>query len=93
MSWSGWNSRPAAPPRPDRGDAGLFRETPHHGGLERPIESHINPGRQDLNPDKPLAYGQSITDACLGWDDTAPLLRELAQAVRVRRVAAPADEE
>lgn len=57
------------------------------------IESHINPGRQDLCPDQPLAYGQSITDACLGWDDTAPLLHELAQAVRSRRVAAPVDEQ
>ncbi|MFZ5484805.1 MAG: 3-deoxy-7-phosphoheptulonate synthase AroG [Pseudomonadota bacterium] len=57
------------------------------------IESHLTPGRQDLSPDKPLAYGQSITDACLGWDDTAPLLRELAQAVRERRVASPADEQ
>src|SRR5688572_24241821 len=33
-------------------------------------ESHINPGRQDLIPGKPLEYGVSITDACLGWDDT-----------------------
>jgi 3-deoxy-7-phosphoheptulonate synthase len=57
------------------------------------IESHINPGRQDLCPDKPLTYGQSITDACLGWDDSAQLLRDLAQAVRVRRLAAPSDEQ
>jgi len=50
------------------------------------IESHINPGRQDLVPGQPLAYGVSITDACLGWDATVGVLRELADAVRHRRV-------
>lgn len=49
------------------------------------MESHLNPGRQDLCPGKPLAYGVSITDACLGWNDTEPLLDELAGAVRQRR--------
>ena len=49
------------------------------------IESHINPGRQDLVPGRPLAYGVSITDACLGWEATEPLLRGFAEAVRVRR--------
>ncbi|KAF0102892.1 MAG: 3-deoxy-7-phosphoheptulonate synthase [bacterium] len=57
------------------------------------IESHLNAGRQDLQPDKPLAYGQSITDACIGWDTTEPLLRQLAEAVRARRVAEPAEDE
>ncbi len=57
------------------------------------IESHINPGRQDLLPGQPLAYATSITDACIGWDDTEPLLRLLADAVKKRRLAAPADEE
>ena len=57
------------------------------------IESHINPGRQDLSPDQTPAYGVSVTDACLGWDATEPLLRDLAHAVRNRRVAAPADEQ
>ncbi|MGQ9686058.1 MAG: 3-deoxy-7-phosphoheptulonate synthase AroG [Thiobacillaceae bacterium] len=51
------------------------------------MESHLNPGRQDLCPGTPLAYGVSITDACLGWADTEPLLRRLAEAVRARRVA------
>ena len=51
------------------------------------IESHINPGRQDLVPGKPLEYGVSITDACLGWADTVELLDTLAEAVRNRRVA------
>jgi 3-deoxy-7-phosphoheptulonate synthase len=49
------------------------------------IESHINPGRQDLEVGKPLAYGVSITDACIGWDDTVTLLQGFAEAVRNRR--------
>jgi len=51
------------------------------------VESHINPGRQDLVPGKKLEYGVSITDACLGWDDTVKLLDALAEAVRKRRVS------
>jgi len=50
-------------------------------------ESHLNPGRQDLSPGKALEYGVSITDACLGWDDTVKLLDTLAEAVRKRRLA------
>jgi 3-deoxy-7-phosphoheptulonate synthase len=50
------------------------------------IESHLNPGRQDLLPGQALEYGVSITDACIGWDATEGLLRELAQAVRARRL-------
>ena len=34
------------------------------------IESHLVAGRQDLAPGKPLRYGQSITDGCIGWDTT-----------------------
>ena len=49
------------------------------------IESHLHDGRQDLTPGQPLRPGVSITDACLGWDDTEPLLRLLAQAVATRR--------
>jgi 3-deoxy-7-phosphoheptulonate synthase len=49
------------------------------------VESHLEAGRQDLLPGKPLVYGQSITDACLGWDDSVPLLEGLAAAVRRRR--------
>ncbi len=56
------------------------------------IESHLNPGRQDLVAGKPLAYGVSVTDACIGWDGTEPILRELAAAVRARRAANPAQE-
>jgi 3-deoxy-7-phosphoheptulonate synthase len=50
-------------------------------------ESHLNPGRQDLVPGKPLAHGVSITDPCLGWSDTAALLEMLAKGVRERRLA------
>ena len=49
------------------------------------IESHLEEGRQDLVPGVPLKRGVSITDACLGFAQTAPLLRELADAVRARR--------
>ena len=49
------------------------------------IESHLREGRQDLTPGQALEYGQSITDACLGWEDSVPLLDQLAQAVRQRR--------
>jgi 3-deoxy-7-phosphoheptulonate synthase len=51
------------------------------------VESHLSEGRQDLVAGQPLRPGVSITDACLGWDDTEPLLRGLAQAVRQRRTA------
>jgi 3-deoxy-7-phosphoheptulonate synthase len=50
------------------------------------VESHLKAGRQDLVPGKPLVYGQSITDACIGWEDSVPLLRNLAEAVRKRRL-------
>jgi 3-deoxy-7-phosphoheptulonate synthase len=52
------------------------------------IESHLQPGRQDLldgQTKADLKPGVSITDACLGWAQTEPLLRELAAAVRARR--------
>ncbi len=49
------------------------------------IESHLIAGRQDIVADKELVYGQSITDACLGWEETEPLIRELAQAANKRR--------
>jgi 3-deoxy-7-phosphoheptulonate synthase len=51
------------------------------------IESHLHEGRQDLVPGQPLRWGVSITDACLGWTQTEPVLRELAQAVRARRAS------
>jgi len=51
------------------------------------IESHLADGRQDLKPGVTPAWGVSITDACIGWADTEPLLGRLAQAVRARRAA------
>jgi 3-deoxy-7-phosphoheptulonate synthase len=51
------------------------------------IESFIAEGRQELRDPKQLVYGQSVTDACLGWEATVPVLRELAAAVRARRAA------
>jgi 3-deoxy-7-phosphoheptulonate synthase len=49
------------------------------------VESHLNEGRQELEDGCVLEYGKSITDACLGWQDTIDLLDTLAQGVRARR--------
>ena len=49
------------------------------------IESNLVAGAQKLVEGKPLVYGQSITDACLGWPETVDILRELAGAVRAAR--------
>ncbi len=49
------------------------------------VESHLVAGRQDYAAGKSLIFGQSITDACLGWDATVPLLEGLAEQVRHRR--------
>jgi len=49
------------------------------------LESNLIEGRQNAEPGKELVYGQSITDACMAWDNTDLLLRELAQAVKLRR--------
>jgi 3-deoxy-7-phosphoheptulonate synthase len=49
------------------------------------IESHLKAGKQAYAPGCELEYGKSITDACLGWEDTEVLLKDLAKAVRVRR--------
>jgi 3-deoxy-7-phosphoheptulonate synthase len=49
------------------------------------VESHLVAGRQDLVEGRDLLYGQSITDSCIGWDDTVKLLDSLAQAVERRR--------
>jgi 3-deoxy-7-phosphoheptulonate synthase len=51
------------------------------------LESHLVEGRQNCVPGQALTYGQSVTDACLGWQDTVPVLDELAAAVRRRRRA------
>lgn len=50
------------------------------------VESHLVEGRQNLTPEKPLEYGKSITDACIGWDDSLTVLETLAKGVRERRL-------
>jgi 3-deoxy-7-phosphoheptulonate synthase len=52
------------------------------------LESFLVAGRQDLGGSAPLAYGQSITDACIGWETTVEVLDGLAAAVRERRLSA-----
>jgi 3-deoxy-7-phosphoheptulonate synthase len=49
------------------------------------VESHLVEGRQELEAGKALTFGQSITDACLGWEDSAALLGRLGEAVEERR--------
>jgi 3-deoxy-7-phosphoheptulonate synthase len=49
------------------------------------VESHLKEGRQAHVLGTPLEYGKSITDACLGWEDSVKLLEQLATAVRSRR--------
>jgi 3-deoxy-7-phosphoheptulonate synthase len=53
------------------------------------VESHLVEGAQKFTPGKEkveaLAYGQSITDACLGWDDSEGVLAQLSEAVLARR--------
>lgn len=51
------------------------------------LESNLVAGSQRLIPGEPLVYGQSITDACIDWQETHSLLKELASAVRARRAA------
>ncbi|MGN9812702.1 3-deoxy-7-phosphoheptulonate synthase [Micromonospora sp. BQ11] len=53
------------------------------------LESFLLAGRQDLDPTRELTYGQSVTDACIGWDTTADVLDHLAQSVRTRRATLP----
>lgn len=55
------------------------------------VESHLVFGRQDLQPGQTLAdltYGQSITDGCIGWDDSLRILENLAKGVSARRTVA-----
>jgi len=53
------------------------------------IESHLDEGRQDLQPGVALKPGVSITDACISFAQTVPVLQGLAQAVRARRAGRP----
>ena len=56
------------------------------------VESHLKAGAQKFSPGKDdakaLDYGQSITDACLGWDDSLSVLDVLSEAVKARRARA-----
>ena len=53
------------------------------------VESHIHDGAQKFTPGKDevaaLEYGKSITDACIGWEDSQTILQTLSEAVRARR--------
>lgn len=49
------------------------------------VESNLVEGNQNLESGDPLVYGKSVTDACIGWEDTEILLRNLADAVKARR--------
>ncbi len=57
------------------------------------IESHLNEGRQDHTPGCALEYGKSITDACLGWDDTVEILDMLAESVKAKRFKNQQDDD
>ena len=50
------------------------------------VESHLVAGRQDLKEGCELTYGQSVTDACIGWDESVKVLEGLAESVKQRRV-------
>ena len=54
------------------------------------VESNLVAGQQSLVPGKPLVYGQSVTDGCIGWETSVNVMERLARAVRVRRAAAAA---
>ena len=49
------------------------------------VESHLVAGRQDIVPGQPLAYGQSVTDGCIGWETSVGVLETLSRAVVARR--------
>jgi 3-deoxy-7-phosphoheptulonate synthase len=52
------------------------------------IESNLVEGNQPIGDISELVYGQSVTDACIGWDDTEKVLATLAEAVQARRALA-----
>jgi 3-deoxy-7-phosphoheptulonate synthase len=54
------------------------------------IESHLQEGRQDIVEGQPLKHGVSVTDACISFAQTVPVLNELAAAVKARRRCAGA---
>ncbi len=64
--------------------AGQIRQD-NHNIMGVMLESHLVAGRQNIDDKENMIYGQSITDACIAWDETEVLLRELAAAVQQRR--------
>lgn len=60
-------------------------QQPNHGILGVMIESNLHEGRQDWKPDAPLNYGVSITDACVGWDETVTMLHLARDTVKQAR--------
>lgn len=56
------------------------------------IESHLQAGRQNVVKGEQLEYGKSITDACISWEDSVPLLRNLAKSVQQRRRSFQSDQ-
>lgn len=50
------------------------------------IESHLKAGRQNIATDGSMEYGKSVTDACVSWEMTVPVLEKLAEGVRARRL-------
>jgi 3-deoxy-7-phosphoheptulonate synthase len=51
------------------------------------LESNLYPGKQTWQEGAPLQYGVSITDGCIGWEETEDLLREMAATVEGRALA------
>ena len=49
------------------------------------IESHLEEGNQKIGPLDQIKYGQSVTDACVGWKDTEIMLNQLSTAIETRR--------
>ena len=64
-------------------------ESGNHSIFGVMMESHLKEGNQKEGPLAGLEYGKSITDACLAWEDTVPVLDRLAEAVRARRKIKP----
>ncbi|HEY3555872.1 MAG TPA: 3-deoxy-7-phosphoheptulonate synthase, partial [Kribbella sp.] len=67
------------------GEIGAQVAAGNHAIVGVMLESFLQEGRQDLDPTRELTYGQSITDACLGWDTTVTVLEQLRDAALSRR--------
>ena len=85
------DTHPVAPPSTHdfmgmtkRGQAAIF-ETRGNDDCHVMIENHLNEGRQYIVPGQLLTHGVSVTDACISFEQTVPVLQGLAAAVRARR--------